>query len=171
MERMKLFFNPRSVALIGATDKEGATGRIILENLLLAKDKRLIYPVNPNRETALGIRCYPKITSISEPPDLAVIVLPATILADAVEEAGKAGVKAIIIISAGFKEVGAEGKAREDRIADMARKHNIRIIGPNCMGTIRPSANLNTTFAKRIPKPGYVAFLSQSGALGLAVLD
>ena len=171
MERVKLFFNPSSIALIGATDREGSVGMIILENLLLAKDNRRIYPVNPNREKVSDIKCYPNISSTPEPPELAVIVTPAKTVPDMVEESGKAGIKTIIIISAGFKEIGAEGKAREDRIADIARKYNIRIMGPNCMGVIRPSANLNTTFTKRMPEPGYVAFLSQSGALGSGVLD
>jgi len=171
MERIKSFFNPGSIAIVGATDEAGSVGRIVLENLLQAKDKRKIYPVNPNREAVLDIRCYPSVNSISEPLDLVVIVTPAKIVPDVVEESGKAGVKAIIIISAGFKEIGTEGKAREGRIADIARRYNIRIIGPNCMGLIRPSANLNTTFTKRMPKPGYVAFLSQSGALGSGVLD
>ncbi len=168
---MKLFFNPGSVALIGATEREGTVGRIILENLLLAKDERKIYPVNPGREKVFQIKCYPSVSSVPETPDLAVIVTPADSVPDIVEECGKAGVKAIIVISAGFKEAGAEGKSREDRIANIARKYNIRIIGPNCMGVIRPGANLNTTFTRRMPGFGYVAFLSQSGALGSAVLD
>jgi len=171
MEKVKSFFDPGSIALVGATDREGTVGKIILENLLLAKDKRKIYPVNPNREKALNMECYPNIGSLPEPPSLAVIVTPAEGVPDLVKESGKAGVKAIIIISAGFKEIGAEGKAREDKIADIASKYNIRVMGPNCMGVIRPSANLNTTFTTRMPKPGYVAFLSQSGALGSAVLD
>ena len=171
MEKIKLFFNPGSVAVVGATDREGTVGKIILENLLLAKDSRKIYPVNPNREEALGIKCYPDINSLPELPDLAVIVTPAKGVADLVEEIGKAGVKAIIIISAGFKEIGADGKSREDRIANIASSYDIRIMGPNCMGVIRPSANLNATFTTRMPEPGHVAFLSQSGALGSAVLD
>ena len=171
MERMGLFFNPSNIALIGATDREGTAGRTILENLLLAKDKRKIYPVNPNREKVFDIECYPNISSVPETPDLTVVVTPAEVVPDIVEENGKAGVKTIIVISAGFKEAGAEGKAREDRVAKIAKKYNIRIIGPNCMGVIRPSANLNTTFTERMPKLGYVAFLSQSGALDSAVLD
>jgi len=171
MEIVKQFFNPKSVALVGATDREGAVGRIVLENLLLARDTRTLYLVNPNREKILDFKCYPKISSVPESPELAIIVTPAETVADIVEESGKAGVKAIIIISAGFKEIGAEGRALESRIADIARRYNIRIIGPNCMGVIRPSANLNATFTKRMPKPGYVAFLSQSGALGSGVLD
>lgn len=171
MEKIKPFFNPSSVALIGSTEKEKAVGRVILENLLEAKDKCRIYSVNPKREKIFDMKCYPDIASIPEIPDLAVIATPAQTVPDIVEECGKAGVRAITIISSGFKEIGTEGKARENRIMDIARQYNIRIMGPNCMGTIRPSANLNTTFAKKMPKPGYVAFLSQSGALGSAVLD
>mgnify|MGYP000188544642 CR=1 FL=1 len=171
MEGLRLFFNPKSVALVGATEREGAVGRIILENLLLARDTRTIYPINPNKEKILDIKCYPKISSLPEPPELAVIATPAETVPDIVEESGKAGVKAVIIISAGFKEIGIEGKRRESRIADIAKRYNIRIIGPNCMGVIRSSANLNATFTKRTPKPGYIAFLSQSGALGSSVLD
>ena len=171
MERIKLFFAPSSIALIGATDRDRAVGKVALENLLLTKDKLKIYPINPNRDKVFDLTCYPNVSSLEEPPDLAVIITPAETVPDLVEECGKAGIKAIIIISAGFKEIGTEGQAREDRIADIARKHNIRIMGPNCMGLIRPSANLNTTFTRRMPKPGYVAFLSQSGALGSGVLD
>jgi len=171
LERIKLFFAPSSIALIGATDRDRAVGKVALENLLLTKDKLKIYPINPNRDKVFDLTCYPSVSSLEEPPDLAVIITPAETVPDLVEECGKAGIKAIIIISAGFKEIGAEGQAREDKIASIARKYNIRIIGPNCMGLIRPSANLNTTFTRRMPKPGYVAFLSQSGALGSGVLD
>lgn len=171
MKSLKSFFDPGTVALVAATDAEGTVGRIVLENLLLAKDKRKIYPVSPDIEKLLDVKCYPNVSSLPELPDLAIIATPAEIVPDVLEECGEAGVKAIIIISAGFREIGAEGKARENKIADTARKYNIRIVGPNCMGLIRPSASLNATFARRIPKPGYVAFLSQSSALGSVVLD
>ena len=171
MERIKSFFSPSSIALIGATEREGTVGRTLLENLLLAKDKRKIYPVNPHREKVLDLECYPDAASLPESPDLAIIATPAEGVAEVVEQTGKAGVKSVIIISAGFKEIGADGKAREDKIADAARKYNVRIMGPNCMGLIRPSANLNATFTRIMPRPGHVAFLSQSGALGSAVLD
>jgi len=171
VERIKLFFNPSSIALVGATDREGAVGKIILENLLLAKDKRKIYPVNPNREKVFDMKCYPSIGSVPEPPALAIIAIPAELVPDVVEDSGKVGVKAIIIISGGFKETGVEGKALEDRIAGIARRYGIRIVGPNCMGVIKPSAKLNTAFLKEMPKAGDVAFLSQSGALGSAILS
>jgi acetyltransferase len=171
MDKIKLFFEPQSVALIGATDRENAVGRTVLENLLTAKDTRKIYPVNPKKEACLDTKCYPNVKAIPETPDLAVIVTPAQIVPEMVEECGKAGIKAIIIISAGFKEIGAEGKEREARIMENALKYGIRIIGPNCLGVIKPAAGLNATFATKLAKPGRVAFLSQSGALGSAVLD
>ena len=127
--------------------------------------------MNPNRQTILGRKCYPDVASIPEVPDLAIIVTPAPTVIDSVKECAAAGIKAIVIASAGFKEIGAEGKAREDEIAGIAAANGIRIIGPNCLGVIRPAAGLNATFVKRMAKPGQVAFLSQSGALGSAVLD
>ena len=171
MERMKAFFNPDSVALIGATDRPWAVGRVTLENLLSAKDRRQIYPVNPGRKMILGMKCYRSISSIPNSPELAIIIVPADRVPDIVEECGKVGTKAIIIVSSGFKEIGEEGEKREEKIAQYAEKYNIRIMGPNCMGVIRPSARLNTTFIGRMPKQGSVAFLSQSGALGAGILD
>ena len=171
MEKMRLFFEPKSVALVGATDRKGAVGRIVLDNLLLAKDKRKVYPVNPKRELIFDMKCYPALASLPETPDLVIIATVAKTVPEVVAECGKTGVKAAIIISAGFKEMGEEGKAREDIILALASKYGIRIIGPNCLGVIKPGANLNATFATRMPKPGRIAFLSQSGALGSAVLD
>jgi len=171
MEKIRLFFEPESVALVGATDRKDAVGRIVLDNLLLTKDRRKIYPVNPNRELILDMKCYTDLTSLPETPDLVIIATAAKTVPDVVTECGKIGVKASIIISAGFKEAGEEGKAREDRILSLTNKYAIKIIGPNCLGVIRPSADLNATFATRMPKSGHIAFLSQSGALGSAVLD
>ena len=171
MEKMRLFFEPKSVALVGATDRKDAVGRIVLDNLLLAKDRRKVYPVNPNRELLFDMKCYPALASLPETPDLVIIATAAKTVPEVVTECGKTGVKAAIIISAGFKEMGEEGKAREDRILTLASKYGIKIIGPNCLGVIKPGANLNATFATRMPKPGRIAFLSQSGALSSAVLD
>ncbi|HUX48380.1 MAG TPA: bifunctional acetate--CoA ligase family protein/GNAT family N-acetyltransferase [Dehalococcoidia bacterium] len=171
MGKMRLFFEPKSVALVGATDRKDAVGRIVLDNLLLAKDRRKIYPVNPNRELIFDMKCYPSLASLPETPDLVIIATAAKTVPDIVTECGKAGVKTNIIISAGFKEAGEEGKTREDRILALSSEYGIRIIGPNCLGVIRPSANLNATFTTKMPKPGRIAFLSQSGALGSAVLD
>ncbi len=171
MEKMRLFFEPKSVALVGATDRKGMVGRVVLDNLLLAKDKRTVYPINPKRESVLDVKCYPALTSLPQAPDLVVIATAAKAVPDVIAECGKVGVKAVVVISAGFKEMGEEGQAREDKITTLADKYGIKIIGPNCLGVIRPSASLNATFATRMPKPGRIAFLSQSGALGSAVLD
>jgi len=136
MERVKLFFNPSSVALIGATDREDSVGHRVLENLLSGKDKRKVYPVNPNREKILDIKCYASVRDMPEIPELAVIVTPAGIVPNMVEECGKSGIKAIIIISAGFKEIGKDGEALEARILELAKLYGMRIIGPNCLGVI-----------------------------------
>ena len=172
MERIRAFFDPASVALIGATDRKGSVGRVTLKNLLASGEARRIYAVNPSRECVLDdIKCYPSIESLPEIVDLAVVVVPAQAVAASVEDCGKAGVKSMIIISAGFKEIGGEGVRREEKILELAARYDIRIIGPNCMGIIRPKSNLNTTFIRRMPKEGNVAFLSQSGALGAGILD
>ncbi len=168
---MKNFFDPKSVALIGATEREGAVGRVIFENLLKGRELRKIYPVNPNRESVLGVKCYKSIIDLPETVDLAIIATPAPTVPKIIEECGESGVKAVIIISAGFRESGEEGRKREEEVIRIARKYGIRILGPNCMGIIRPSASFNCTFFKKIPKAGSIAFLSQSGALGSAILD
>ena len=171
IEGIKLFFEPNSIALVGATENKRAVGRTVLDNLLLSRNERNIYPVNPSRDNILDMKCYPNISALPETPDLAIVAINAKFVPDIVEESGKAGIKAVIIISSGFKETGDEGKAREDRILETAMKYNMRIIGPNCLGVIRPGTNLNATFASKMAKPGRIAFLSQSGALGTAVLD
>ena len=171
MGEMSLFFEPGSVALVGSTDREGAAGRLTLENLLLAQDKRKIYPVNPNRESIFDIECYQSVSSLPEVPDLAVIVTPAETVAGIVEECGKTGIRAVIIISSGFSEVGGKGLARYEKLLELSRNYQLKIMGPNCMGVIRPCVNLNTTFIQKMPKSGYVTFISQSGALGSGILD
>ncbi|MCD6452992.1 MAG: bifunctional acetate--CoA ligase family protein/GNAT family N-acetyltransferase [Dehalococcoidales bacterium] len=171
MERLKAFFDPKSVALVGATDKRNAVGRIILDNLLLAREKRQVYPINPNREEIFELKCYPDISSLPEVPQLVVIAIPAQFVPDVVEKCGQAGVKSIVIISSGFKEIGAEGKALEAKITDIASEYGIRIVGPNCLGVMKPSTELNASFANKLCKPGHIALLSQSGALATAILD
>lgn len=171
MEWLRSFLDPHSVALVGASEKEKSAGRTLLDNLLLAKDQRRIYAVNPVREKVLDIKCYPTLDSLPETPDLAVIATKAGLVADIVENGGKAGIKSMVIVSSGFRESGKDGEARERAIRDAARRHGIRVIGPNCLGLMRPVSMLNATFATRMTKSGHIAFLSQSGALGAAVLD
>ena len=171
MEKIKLFFNPKSVAFYGASEREGALGHTVLANLLEGKEKRQIYLINPTKEKVMDIRCYSSIAVLPEVPDLVVIATAADTVPDIVEDCGKFGVKAVVIISAGFKEAGEKGKEREVKITETVKKYGMRVMGPNCLGVIRPSAGLNATFARKMPKPGKIAFLSQSGALGTSVLD
>jgi acetyltransferase len=159
--------SPRSVALIGATEKRRSVGRAIMENLQASAAP--VYPVNPNHRTVLGRKTYSAIADVPAPVDLAVIATPAVTVPSLVSECSAAGVKSAIIISAGFKECGAKGAQLEKEI--LARRGGMRILGPNCLGAMVPGLRLNATFAATIAKPGSVAFLSQSGALCTAILD
>ena len=170
MTDLKSMLDPQNVALIGATEDDGTVGRSILDNLL-SSDKRKIFPVNPKRETILGQKCFPSIGEVPEQVDLAIIVTPAETVPAIVEECGKAGVNGAIIISAGFKETGEKGRLLEEKIREIREKYGMRIIGPNCIGVIRTSAGLNTSFLKATPQSGNIAFISQSGALGSAICD
>lgn len=164
-------FKPRSVAIVGATEKTGSVGRSVFWNLLRNPFGGVVYPVNPKHSHLLGVRTYPSLSTLPEVPDLVVIATPAPTVPAIVEECVKVGVPSVIIISAGFKETGPEGQALEDRIRATARQGNLRIVGPNCLGVMTPPLGLNATFANEIALPGRVAFLSQSGALGTAILD
>src|SRR5215469_10979621 len=165
------FFLPNHVAVIGATDKRGSVGRTVLLNLLNGPFASKVYAVNPKRTEVLGIRSFPSAKALPESVDLAVVVTPATSVPGLVGECVDAGVKAVVIISAGFKERGPEGVELERQIREQLGRGLTRIIGPNCLGIMNPVAGLDATFAKRAPKPGKVAFLSQSGALLTAILD
>ncbi len=164
-------FQPRSVAVIGATEKPGSVGRTILWNLLSSPFGGTVYPVNPTRPAILGVRAYPSVGAIGEQVDLAVIVTPPATVPGLVEECGRAGIPGVIIISAGFKEVGPTGIELERRVLETARRFGIRVVGPNCLGIMNPVGRLNATFATGIARPGRVGFVSQSGALLTAILD
>ncbi|HTT25696.1 MAG TPA: CoA-binding protein, partial [Thermoplasmata archaeon] len=164
-------FDPKSVAVIGASDTPGTVGRALVDNFLTSGFKGKVYLVNPRKPEILSTKTYPDIGSVPAPVDLAVIATPAATVAGVVDECGRAGVRGAIVVSAGFKEIGPAGRALEDEVLRVARQHNVRIIGPNCLGIIRPRNALNATFIARMPKPGKVAFISQSGALGSAILD
>ena len=164
-------FSPQSIAVIGATETLNSVGRTILENLTKGGFEGPIYPVNPKRETVLGIKAYPSITAVPAAPDLAVIITPPATVPGIVKDCGVRGVKGVIIISAGFKEIGAPGVELERQVLEEANKAGIRIVGPNCLGVMVPSAKLNATFAADMARPGSVGFISQSGALCTAILD
>ncbi len=164
-------FNPQSVVIVGASDKEGSVGHAIVKNFTQLGYTGKVYFVNPRKPELFGVKTYPTVLAVPESCDLAMIATPAKTVPDVIEECGKAGVKGAIIVSAGFKEIGPEGKVLEERIIELAKLYNVRIIGPNCIGIIRPRISLNATFLDKVPKPGNVAFISQSGALGAAILD
>ncbi|WP_375768900.1 bifunctional acetate--CoA ligase family protein/GNAT family N-acetyltransferase [Archangium gephyra] len=164
-------FNPHSVAVVGASERQGSVGRTILWNLISNPFGGTVYPINPNRKNVLGIRAWPSLEALPEPVDLAVLVTPASTVPGVMRECAKTGVRGVIIISAGFKEVGPEGVKLELEVLHIAREAGIRIIGPNCLGVMRPTTGLNATFAGDMARPGNVAFVSQSGALLTAILD
>jgi acetyltransferase len=165
------FFRPRSVAVVGATEAPGSVGRTLLHNLLATPFGGTVHPVNPKRDTVLGLKAYRSLSAIGAPVDLAVIVTPASTVPSIVGECADLGVPAAVIISAGFREIGADGAALEARVAAEARRGKVRVIGPNCLGVMSPLSGLNATFAAAMARPGNVAFLSQSGALLTAILD
>lgn len=168
---LDVFFAPRTVAVVGATDKPASVGRTILWNLLGSPFGGAVFPVNPRHDVVLGIKAYPDIASAPAAVDLAVIVTPAATVPGLIAECADAGVKGAIIVSAGFKETGAAGAAFEAQILAHARRGRLRVIGPNCLGLMSPLTGLNATFAGAMARPGDVAFISQSGALCTAVLD
>ena len=154
-------FNPQNVAIIGASDVEGSVGYAIVKNFTHSGFAGKVYFVNIKKAEILGVKTYQTVDQIPEPVDLAMIATPAKTVPGVMEECGKAQVKGVIIVSAGFKETGSAGKALEDQIGVIAKKYGIRVIGPNCIGVLRPRINLNATFLDKMPKPGNVAFLYQ----------
>jgi acetyltransferase len=168
---LESLFLPRSVAVIGATDRKGTVGRSVLSNLLESKVPLRLHAINPIREDILGIKTHKHVGDIAGGVDLAVVVTPAQTVPEIIGECVDAGVKSAVVISAGFREQGHEGAVLEDEIQKHLRRGSLRLIGPNCMGFMNPTIGLNATFARVMPQKGSVAFLSQSGALQTAILD
>ncbi|MDR3621181.1 MAG: CoA-binding protein, partial [Paludisphaera borealis] len=164
-------FAPRTVAVIGATEKPGSVGRSVLWNLIGSPFGGTVHPVNPNRRNVLGIKAYKDVAAVPDAVDLAVIAVPAATVPGVIRECVDAGVKGAIILSAGFRETGPEGARLERQVVEQAARGRMRIVGPNCMGVMRPHSGLNATFAPRAARPGNVGYISQSGALDMAVLD
>lgn len=163
------YFNPRSIAVIGASQDSSKMGYAVMHNLLHFPGQ--LYPVNNKRSEIQGLKAYPTITAIPAPVDLAVITVPAIHVPGVIEECGAKGVPMAVIITAGFKEMGEGGKALEDRVLAIAKGHGTRIIGPNCLGVIIPPKGIDTTYVHQSPKPGNIAFISQSGAIINTVVD
>jgi len=162
-------FAPRSIAVIGASDRVGSVGHALVQNLQFFDGR--VFPVNPKRKTVQGLESFPDIASVAEKVELAVIATPAQTVPGIFRECHQAGVHAAIIISAGFRECGLSGADLEQQCLAEARRGKMRLLGPNCLGLMLPHTRLNATFAESMAEPGSVAFLSQSGALCAAVLD
>ncbi len=168
---LSTLFNPKSVSIIGASSKPGKLGYNILENVIKYGYMGRVYPVNPNYQEILGLKVYSNISEINDEIDLAVIVIPAESVVKVAEECGASKVKNLVVISAGFKETGKEGAERERALKDICKKYKMNLLGPNCLGVIDTFTPLNASFAAQMPLKGNIAFISQSGALGTAILD
>jgi acetyl coenzyme A synthetase (ADP forming)-like protein len=173
-EGLNFIFSPKSIAVIGASTREGSVGRAVFANILFSGYTGIVYPVNPKARGILGVRAYHSVWDIPGEVDLGVIVVPSEVVPQVMEECGEKNIKGTIIISAGFKEIGKKGKELEEEVKKIAQKYKIRIVGPNCLGIINTekTSSLNTTFVTtNLPKKGKIAFISQSGALGVAALE
>ena len=165
------FFNPQSVAVVGASRDPEKLGYSVLANLKEGGYQGHLYPINPKADEILGLKAYPSVLDIPDPVDLAVIVVPYPFVPGVLEQCGQKKVPSVVVITAGFREAGREGLERERELIEVAQKYNMCLIGPNCLGVIDTAAPLNATFAAGMPPGGPIAFMSQSGALGTAVLD
>ncbi len=173
MNKLNFIFYPRSIAVIGASREPGSVGQSLLANIIGNRIQGIVYPVNPKAKGILGIKSYPTVTEIPDVVDLAVIIVPSRYVPSVLDECGQKGVKGAIIISAGFKEIGGAGIELEQEVKKIIEKYNISLLGPNCLGIINtdPKSCLNATFGMQFPKQGNISFVSQSGALCVAVLE
>ncbi|MBN1223269.1 MAG: acetate--CoA ligase family protein [Candidatus Aminicenantes bacterium] len=170
---LESIFHPKSLAIIGASRQPGSVGHSLLANIIDSRYQGIVYPVNPKANGILGIKCYSRVAEIPDAVDLAVIIVPARLVPSILEECGQKKIKGAIVISAGFKEIGRDGAALEKNVKEIAETNGITLVGPNCLGVINadPTTSLNATFGTSMPCEGNIAFLSQSGALCVAVLD
>ena len=168
---LESFFRPKSVAVVGASRQKGKVGYEILTNMVSSGYEGKVFPVNRSAETIEGLKCYPDLTSIGETPELVIIIIPARFVLGIIEECAKVGTKAVIVITAGFKEIGEEGRKLEEELVRVARRAGIRVIGPNCLGVIVTASKLNASFGGDLPAVGGTGYLSQSGAMLAAILD
>ncbi len=168
-----VIFSPRSIAVVGASRHPGKIGYELVHNLIINEYKGRVYPVNPKADTIHALPCYPSVTDLPEVPDLAIITVPAAYALPVVEECGKKGVKGLVVITAGFREIGGVGVDRERELVGLVQKYGMTMIGPNCMGIINshPDVQLDATFAPTPPLRGHVSLITQSGALGVAILE
>lgn len=170
-KNLEILFNPQTIAVVGASRKKGSVGRAILRNIAFGDYEGTIYPINPNARSINSIKCYPNLSAVPETIDLVFIVVPAKFVIPVLKEAAELMVKSTVIITAGFREIGDSGKILENEIKDIANSVNMRLIGPNCMGILNTRNKMNGNFAPNPPIPGSIGFISQSGALGVVILD
>jgi acetyltransferase len=172
-EKLQRLLAPRSVAVVGASTRPDSVGRAVFANILLGDYKGIVYPIHPKAKSILGVRAYPSVLEVPDEVDLAVVIVPAAVVPQVLEECGQKRIPGAVVISAGFKEVGGEGTGLEAQVKEIAQKHGIALIGPNCLGIINtdPEVSLNATFARSMPPQGNIAFISQSGAVGVAALE
>ncbi|MGC2035033.1 MAG: CoA-binding protein, partial [Thermoplasmata archaeon] len=165
-------FAPASVAVIGASGRSGSVGSALFRNILTSGFQGVVYPLNPNHPSVSGVRCYPTIAELPEVPDLGVVIVPAAKVPGVARELGRAGCKGLIVISAGFKEIGGAGRALEEKLRAEAERYRMSLVGPNCFGVLNtaPETSLNATFSDDLPPRGNIAFVSQSGALCAGIL-
>ncbi|MEM1659097.1 MAG: acetate--CoA ligase family protein [Candidatus Jordarchaeales archaeon] len=171
MNNLRALFRPSSIAVVGASRSKGKVGYEILRNIVEGGYPGKIFPVNPNADQILGLPCYPSVESIGEEVELAVVVVPAKLVPEVAEDCGKAGVKCLVVISAGFKETGYEGAKLENQLVSIVREYGMRMLGPNVVGVADTHTPLNATFAAKAPLKGNIAFASQSGAMLTSILD
>ncbi|MEJ5376396.1 MAG: acetate--CoA ligase [bacterium] len=173
MKDIEAIMNPGSIAVVGATNRTGSVGRAVFSNILRAGYQGVLYPVNPKARSVLSVRAYASLREIPDQVDLAVIIVPAEGVGKVVQDAALKGVRGLVVITAGFKEVGGRGVELEEQLKQMVRSYGLPLIGPNCLGVINthPSVSMNASFATKMPARGNIAFISQSGALCTAVLD
>ncbi|MDD4335446.1 MAG: CoA-binding protein, partial [Desulfotomaculaceae bacterium] len=171
MSDLGSLFNPKSVAIIGASKSPGKIGNVIVKNMINCGYNGKILPVNPRESEIEGLQCYPSVDKIPEAAEMAVLSVPAVKSLEIAEVCGKQGFKYLVVITAGFKETGKEGLALERKLLEICRKHQMRMLGPNCVGVMDTHAPINASFAAGFPLPGEIAFISQSGAMVLSILD
>lgn len=173
MHSLDPIFRPKSIAVVGASRREGSIGRELLHNLIEYNFHGKVFPVNPNAEAIHSVKAFPSVSAIPDAVDLAIIVVPRDLVLEVVEDCGRKGVKGLVVITAGFGETGEEGRRIEAELRALVRRHGMRMIGPNCMGVINtdPEVRLDATFAPTLPLEGRIGFMSQSGALGVAILN
>lgn len=171
MSELAGLFNPKSAAIIGASKSPGKIGNVIVKNIISSGYKGKVFPVNPKEPEIEGLQCYPSVDKIPEPAEMAVLSVPAVKSLEIAEACGRAGVKYLVVITAGFKETGKEGLELERKLLEICRKHEMRMLGPNCVGLMDTHVPINASFAAGFPLKGEIAFISQSGAMVLSILD